>query len=63
MLYFDLFSDSIGRFRFRIIAAAGHLVAVSNPYESKAAAKRAIALVRDGARRAAVRDLTRGPAT
>lgn len=58
---FELFSDGVGRFRFRILAANGHLVAVSSPYASKAAAKRTIAMVRNNARRATVEDSTLGP--
>jgi len=61
-LGFELFSAEVGRYRFRIIAASGHIVAVSGPYESKAAVKSSTATVRTGAPRAAIHDSTRTPA-
>lgn len=60
-LRFELFSDGVGRYRFRIIAPNGHIVAVSAPYESKSAAKAAITMVRGGARAATLVDSTRRP--
>ena len=60
-LRFELFSDHVGRYRFRIIAANGHIVAVSGPYESKASAKSTIAMVRTGAPRATIQDSTLRP--
>lgn len=56
---FELFSDDVGRYRFRIIAPNGHVVAVSAPYECKAGAKAAITMVRSGALAATLVDSTR----
>jgi hypothetical protein len=61
MVKFELFSDSVGRYRFRIVAANGHIVAVGAACESKAAAKRAIMLVRRHAGGARTVDSTQGP--
>lgn len=47
-LRFELFSDGVGHYRFRIIAPNGHVVAVSAVYECKAAGQ---ARNRDGAQR------------
>lgn len=60
MLRFELFSDDVGRYRFRVVTANGYVVAVSAPYESKSAVKRAVAMVRSGAHKAKLVDGTRG---
>lgn len=58
---FEVFSDSVGRYRFRIIAANGAIVAVGAAYESKAAARRAITLIQLHAGGARTVDSTQGP--
>jgi uncharacterized protein YegP (UPF0339 family) len=63
MVKFELFSDAVGRYRFRIVAANGHIVAVGAACESKAAAKRAVKLVRLHAGGASIVDSTQSPSS
>ncbi|HZA09001.1 YegP family protein [Mycobacterium sp.] len=55
---FELFKDSRGKFRFRLKAGNGEIIATGEAYESKAAAKNGIASVQKNATGAAVVDLT-----
>ncbi len=55
---FELYKDAKGKFRFRLKAANGEIIAVGEAYESKAAAKNGIASVQKNAADAKVEDLT-----
>jgi uncharacterized protein YegP (UPF0339 family) len=54
---FELFADKAGKFRFRLKAANGEIIAVSEAYESKASAKNGIDAVRRNAPDAPVVEL------
>ncbi len=55
---FELYSDKAGKFRFRLKAGNGEIIAVSEAYESKASAKSGIESVRKNAPDATVDDKT-----
>ena len=55
---FELYKDAKGKFRFRLKAANGEIIAVGEAYETKAAAKNGIASVQKIAPDASVVDLT-----
>ena len=55
---FELYSDKAGKFRFRLKAGNGEIIAVSEAYESKASAKNGIESVRKNAPDATVDDQT-----
>jgi uncharacterized protein YegP (UPF0339 family) len=55
---FELYKDKGGKFRFRLKAGNGEIIAVGEAYESKAAAKNGVASVQKNAAGAAVVDLT-----
>jgi len=55
---FVLYSDKAGKFRFRLKAGNGEIIAVSEAYESKASAKNGIESVRKNAPDATVDDET-----
>jgi len=55
---FELYSDKGGKFRFRLKAGNGEIIAVSEAYESKASAKNGIESVRKNALDATVDDQT-----
>jgi uncharacterized protein YegP (UPF0339 family) len=55
---FELYKDSAGKFRFRLKAANGEVIAVGEQYESKAAATNGIESVRKNAADATVDDQT-----
>jgi uncharacterized protein len=55
---FELFKDAEGRFRFRLKALNGQIIATSEGYNTKAAAKNGIESVRSHAPAAAVEDQT-----
>jgi uncharacterized protein YegP (UPF0339 family) len=46
---FELYADKAGKYRFRLKAANGEIIAVSEAYESKASAKNGIESVRKNA--------------
>ncbi|WP_285138269.1 DUF1508 domain-containing protein [Microbacterium sp. lyk4-40-TSB-66] len=46
---YELYSDKAGKFRFRLKAGNGQVVAVSEAYESKASARSGIASVKANA--------------
>ena len=55
---FELFKDKAGKFRFRLKAGNGEIIAASEAYNSKASAKKGIDSVRANAADAAVDDQT-----
>jgi len=55
---FELYTDKGGKFRFRLKAGNGEIIASSEAYESKAAAKNGVASVQKNAADAKVVDLT-----
>jgi len=57
---FELYKDKAGKFRFRLKASNGQVIATGEAYETKASAAKGIESVRKNAGGAAVRpDLTR----
>lgn len=55
---FEIYEDRAGRYRFRLKAGNGEVVAVGEAYESKAAAIKGTAAVHRAAADADVKDLT-----
>jgi uncharacterized protein YegP (UPF0339 family) len=55
---FEVYEDKAGKFRFRLKAANGQVVAVGEDYETKAAAIKGTEAVQRAAEGAAVTDLT-----
>lgn len=55
---FELYTDKGGKYRFRLKAANGEIIASSEAYESKAAAKNGIESVKKNAPDAKVDDQT-----
>jgi hypothetical protein len=55
---FELYKDKAGKFRFRLKAGNGEIIAVGEAYESKASAKNGIESVQKNAAGATVVDLT-----
>jgi uncharacterized protein len=55
---FEITKDKAGKFRFRLKAANGEIIATSEAYESKAGAQNGIASVQKNAPGATVVDLT-----
>ena len=55
---FEIYSDKGGKFRFRLKAGNGEIIAVGEAYESKASAKNGIESVKKNAADAAVGDLS-----
>jgi uncharacterized protein len=55
---FELYKDAAGRFRFRLKAANGEIIASSEAYNSKASAQNGIESVKTNAPTASVEDLT-----
>lgn len=55
---FEIYKDKAGKFRFRLKAGNGEIIASSEAYESKAAAKNGIASVQKNAPDATVVDQT-----
>ena len=56
---FELYTDSAGKFRFRLIAPNNEIIAVSEAYESKDGALNGIESVRKNAPEAVLQDLTK----
>ena len=54
---FELYTDDDGKYRFRLKSPNGEVVAVSEPYESRVAARAAIESIRSGAARSPVDEL------
>ncbi len=55
---FELYKDSGGKFRFRLKASNGQVIAVGEAYDSKAAAMSGIESVKKNAGKATVDDQT-----
>lgn len=55
---FELYTDAKGKFRFRLKAGNGEIIAVGEAYESKAAAMNGIDSIRRHAAEATVHDMT-----
>jgi uncharacterized protein YegP (UPF0339 family) len=55
---FEVYEDKAGKFRFRLKAANGQVVAVGEDYETKAAAIKGTEAVQRAAEGATVTDLT-----
>lgn len=55
---FELYTDKAGKFRFRLKASNGQVIAVGEDYESKASALKGIESVRKNAADAKVDDQT-----
>lgn len=55
---FELFRDSVGKFRFRLKAGNNEIIAVGEAYNSKSAAQNGIDSVKRNAASAPVIDLT-----
>ncbi|HEV2779452.1 MAG TPA: YegP family protein [Actinophytocola sp.] len=55
---FEVYNDAAGKFRFRLKAANGEIIAVGEAYESKAGALNGIESVKKNAAEAAVVDQT-----
>jgi uncharacterized protein YegP (UPF0339 family) len=55
---FELYKDANAKFRFRLKAGNGEIIAVCEAYDSKASAKNGIASVQKNAPDATVVDLT-----
>ncbi len=55
---FELYSDAAGKFRFRLIAPNGEIIAIGEAYESKAGCKKGIESVKKNAPKAEIVDTT-----
>ncbi len=55
---FELYQDAAGKYRFRLKAGNGQIIAVGEAYESKDAAKKGIESVKANAGEASVVDQT-----
>ena len=55
---FEIFKDSVGKFRFRLKAQNGEIIAESQGYESKEGCQKGIASIKENASKAVVKDLT-----
>jgi uncharacterized protein YegP (UPF0339 family) len=55
---FEIYTDKSGKFRFRLKAGNGEIIASSEAYESKASAKNGVESVKKNAADAPVVDLT-----
>jgi hypothetical protein len=55
---FELYTDAAGKFRFRLKAGNGEIIAVGEAYESKASALNGIESIKKNAADAAVVDQT-----
>ena len=56
---FELYTDSAGKFRFRLKAPNNEIIAVSEAYESKDGALNGIESVKENAPKAVLQDLTK----
>ena len=53
---FEIYKDAAGKFRFRIVAPNGEIIAVSETYESKNGCQNGIESLKKNAPRAIVQD-------
>ena len=59
---FEVYRDKAGKFRFRLKAGNGQIIAVGEAYESKAAVMNGIESIRSNAMAAALVDMSDAPA-
>ena len=55
---FEIFKDAAGKFRFRLRAQNGEIIAESQGYESKESCQKGIASVKENASKAEIKDYT-----
>ena len=55
---FEIYCDAAGKFRFRLRASNGEIIAASEAYESKSGCQNGIASVKKNAPIAVIQDLT-----
>lgn len=55
---FEIYKDAAGKFRFRIVAPNGEIIAVSEAYETKRGCENGIKSVMKNVPRAVVQDLS-----
>ena len=55
---FEIFKDSVGKFRFRLRAQNGEIIAESQGYESKESCQKGIESVKENASKAETKDYT-----
>ena len=55
---FEIFKDAVGKFRFRLRARNGEIIAESGAYESKEGCQKGIASIKENAAKAVVKDYT-----
>lgn len=55
---YEIYKDAAGKFRFRLRAPNGQIIAVGEAYESKAGCEKGIASVKENAAKATIEDLT-----
>jgi uncharacterized protein YegP (UPF0339 family) len=55
---FEIFKDSVGKFRFRLRAQNGEIIAESQGYESKEGCQKGIASIKENASKAEIKDYT-----
>lgn len=55
---FEIYKDAAEKFRFRLIAPNGEIIAVGEAYESKDSCKNGIASVKENAPKAGIVDTT-----
>ena len=53
---FEIFKDAVGKFRFKLRAQNGEIIAESGAYESKEGGQKGIASVRENAAKAKMKD-------
>jgi uncharacterized protein YegP (UPF0339 family) len=56
---FEIYKDNAGKFRWRLRAANGEVIAVSEAYQAKAGCENGIAAVKDAAPKAVIQDLVK----
>jgi len=55
---FEMYKDKNGKFRFRLKAPNGEIIATSEAYEAKSGCKNGIASVKENAEKADIQDKT-----
>ena len=53
---FEIFKDAVGKFRFRLRAQNGEIIAESGAYDSKEGCQKGIASVKENAAKAIIKD-------
>jgi len=56
---FEIYKDSAGKFRWRLRAANGEIIATSEAYAAKAGCEKGIASVKEAAPKAVTQDLAK----